>query len=308
VKLWVGITDSDWFDYLAYHKPDEVNFWQPGGERTFRVLQPGELFLFKLHSPNNYIVGGGRFVRSTLLPASLAWEAFERKNGVQSLEELISRVRKYRRAIDSPDPTICCNALAEPFFLSRSQWIPAPATWARSIVQGRSYKSDSPDGQALIRSLEESLAVLRDAPRSESVLEAADPRYGSEYLTRGRLGQGAFRLLVTDAYTRRCAVTGEKTLPVLQAAHIRPYASAGPHRVANGLLLRSDMHILFDRGYVTVTPELRVEVSPRLREEWDNGREYYGYHGKSLVVTPAPSTDRPAAEFLRWHNENRFRS
>jgi putative restriction endonuclease len=49
-----------------------VDFWQPSSGRTFRALQPGELFLFKLHSPNNFIVGGGYFVSSTALPASLA--------------------------------------------------------------------------------------------------------------------------------------------------------------------------------------------------------------------------------------------
>lgn len=91
---------------------------------------------------------------------------------------------------------------------------------------------------------------------------------------RSRLGQGAFRVMVTDAYQRRCAVTGEKTLPVLEAAHIRPYALSGPNRVSNGLLLRSDLHTLFDLGYITVTPELRLLVSRRLREEWHNGLEY----------------------------------
>ena len=43
--------------------------------------------------------------------------------------------------------------------------------------------------------------------------------------------------------------------------------------MSNGILLRSDLHKLFDVGYVTVTPELTLEVSPRLREEWHNGRE-----------------------------------
>lgn len=46
-------------------------------------------------------------------------------------------------------------------------------------------------------------------------------------LIRHRLGQGAFRVLVTDAYQRRCAISGEKTLPVLEAAHIRPYSQHG---------------------------------------------------------------------------------
>jgi predicted restriction endonuclease len=65
---------------------------------------------------------------------------------------------------------------------------------------------------------------------------------------------------VTDAYGRSCAVTREHSLPVLEAAHIRPCAQAGAHDVRNGLLLRSDLHRLFDIGYVTVTPDLRLEV------------------------------------------------
>jgi putative restriction endonuclease len=103
-------------------------------------------------------------------------------------------------------------------------------------------------------------------------------------------------------------VTGEKTLPVLEAAHIKPYAVQGPHRVANGLLLRSDLHKLFDLGYVTVTPELRLEVSARLREEWHNGREYYAHHGKPLTFLPVDSANLPGRDFLAWHNENRFKA
>ena len=78
MKLWIGVTDKNWFDHLARFRPDEVNFWQPSGSRTFRVLQPGEPFLFKLHAPNNFIVGGRYFIRYSALPASLAWKAFER--------------------------------------------------------------------------------------------------------------------------------------------------------------------------------------------------------------------------------------
>lgn len=131
--------------------------------------------------------------------------------------------------------------------------------------------------------------------------------YGSPYLVRPRLGQGAFRVLVIDAYQRRCAITGERTLPVLQAAHIKPHASSGPHEVRNGLLLRADLRILFDRGYVTVTPDLRVEVSRRIKEDYENGREYYALHGRPLMVLPPRPSDRPAREFLEWHNQNVFR-
>jgi HNH endonuclease len=75
------------------------------------------------------------------------------------------------------------------------------------------------------------------------------------------LGQGAFRVSVTDVYQRRCVITQERTLPALEAAHIRPYGDGGGHEASNGLLLRRDIYSLFDAGYVTVTPELRFEVS-----------------------------------------------
>lgn len=72
---------------------------------------------------------------------------------------------------------------------------------------------------------------------------------------------------------RRCAATGERTLPVLEAAHVRPYAEGGRHELSNGILLRSDLHTLFDSGYLTITPNYHIEVSRRIRDEFENGRE-----------------------------------
>jgi putative restriction endonuclease len=107
---------------------------------------------------------------------------------------------------------------------------------------------------------------------------------------------------VTDAYGRRCAVTREKTLPALQASHIKPYASSGPHRVDNGLLLRADVHQLFDAGYVTITPDYRIEVSRRIREEFENGTEYYALQGDKLWL-PESEQERPTEDFIAYHND-----
>ena len=117
--------------------------------------------------------------------------------------------------------------------------------------------------------------------------------------------QGAFRVLVTDIYRRRCAITNERTLPALEAAHIRPYAEGGSHEASNGLLLRRDVHSLFDAGYVTVTPELRFEVSRRIREEFDNGKHYYALHGQEIAKPDNPK-QLPDRAALAWHNEQRF--
>jgi putative restriction endonuclease len=110
-----------------------------------------------------------------------------------------------------------------------------------------------------------------------------------------------------DAYTRACAVTREHSLPALESSHIQPYAKNGPHDVRNGVLLRADLHRLFDQGYLTITPEYRVEVSPRLRLDYQNGRSYYPLHG-SMVSLPAAPDDTPGADFLRWHNEHVYRA
>ncbi len=117
-----------------------------------------------------------------------------------------------------------------------------------------------------------------------------------------------FRLLVEDAYQKRCAMTGEKTRPVLQAAHIKPFTESGPNRVDNGLLLRSDLHILFDRGHITITRDHHIEVSPRIKEEFKNGRDYNSLHSRRLVILPANSSDRPRTEFIEYHNQNVFLS
>ncbi len=93
---------------------------------------------------------------------------------------------------------------------------------------------------------------------------------------------------------------------MLDAAHIRPCAELGPHRLENGILLRKDLHALFDAGYVTVTPSLELRVSRRIREEFENGRDYYALQGAS-VRAPLPPAPPPSPEYLDWHGDTLFR-
>lgn len=309
MRIYVGVTDQNWFRYLAGLRPDEVNFWQPGGKTPFKVLARNEMFLCKLHSPINQIVGGGFFAGHSLLPVSIAWQTFGQMNGVHDLDELKRRLYRYRRtnAQLEPDPVIGCIVLISPFFFPEEQWIPVPEDWKPNIVQGKSYDTETTVGRQLFQQVQERLQELRmfetDLVARESEL---NNKYGKDTLVAPRLGQGAFRVVVTEAYSRRCAITGEKTLPVLDAAHIKPYSDDGPHEVANGLLLRQDIHTLFDRGYLTVDEEYRIEVSRRIKEDYGNGREYYALHGKSLAVLPGNPNDRPSTAYLQWHNESVF--
>lgn len=302
MKLFVGVTNNEWFRFLAELAPDEANFWRPRSQMDFKAIKTGDVFLFKLHSPLDFIAGGGVFQRHTFLPLPLAWQAFGVKNGVPDYETFEKRILDHRTP-DELGRQIGCTILVEPFFWPRAQWIPAPPDWSKNIVTGKSYPLDTIAGRSLWDQVEERLRLKPTPPSVLTNNEPAQNRYGKEIMIRPRLGQGAFRVEVTDVYQRRCAITGEKTLPALEAGHIRPYSKNGPHEARNGLLLRSDIHNLFDLGYLTVTPDYRVEVSRRIREEYQNGKHYYALHGSPLAVLPKNEEARPAREFLEWHNE-----
>ena len=69
----------------------------------------------------------------------------------------------------------------------------------------------------------------------------------------------------------------------------------------------SDMHKLFDSGYLTITKDRKVEISSRIKEEYQNGKEYYQYHGKELLYLPNKEIDRPNERFIEWHNEKIYK-
>jgi putative restriction endonuclease len=309
MKFWIGITDNSWYTYLSNLQPDEVNFWQPGAA-GFKVLQPGEPYLFKLHYPENFIVGGGLFVRYTQLPLSLMWEVFGQKNGTEDYQTLYDLIMKRRSGSPrhDPNPTIGCIILNNPFFFPEELWIEPALDFKKNIVRGKTYDTMESIGRATWQKVEHNLRMLNNElfTSGEVPIAAEGDRYGDFYLQRARLGQGAFRVLVTDAYQRRCSITGERTLPALDAAHIKPFYESGPNYTRNGLLIRSDIHKLFDKGYVTITPEYNIEVSRRIKEEYENGKEYYAYHGRKLITLPDNLKDRPAKEYLEWHNKNRY--
>lgn len=299
VRIVIAVTDSDWHAHLRARRGlAEANFWSPR-PRSFQALTPGEFFLFKLKAPIDKVVEGGVSAHAADMPSSLAWEVFWDGKGAASLLEMRRRIARYRLHVAGllGDFVIGCRILTNLFLWPEELWFPRPVSFSRNIVSFKSYGTEEPEGRWLWDAVAERLAAMP--------LDQAQPRFGTPKLVRPRLGQGAFRLLVTDRYGRRCAATEERTLPALDAAHIRPFAEGAAHAASNGLLLRRDIHSLFDAGYVTVTPELRFEVSPRIRIEFENGPHYYELQGKA-VRHPNDPVARPSAELLRWHNDTVF--
>ncbi len=310
MRGYIGNTDFEWYRFLgSQHSLDEVNFWQPSGGRGFKAIRPGEPFFFRLKAPHNAIAGFGYFARFSVLPAWLAWESFQISNGARDFDEMRARIERYRRRNKSAPPErpgdyqIGCIMVASPVFFPEALWIREPHDWAPNIVSGRGEDLTTGEG---LRIFTECLERTSGLGVQLGIAEVPTDRYGEPALVAPRLGQGIFRVSVLDAYDRACAVTGEHSLPVLEAAHIKPYSAGGTHDVRNGLLLRSDIHKLFDLGYVTVTPEYRFAISDALNDDFHNGRTYYAEAGRQLQVPHAEEL-QPDRELLAWHAEEVWR-
>ncbi|MBM4418402.1 MAG: HNH endonuclease [Chloroflexi bacterium] len=324
MRGYIAVTDPGWYEHLR-SRPivADVNFWKPSIRESPR-LQVGTPFFFKLKAPHRAICGFGFVAGFSALPDWLAWEVFGSANGVfdfVGLQDRLARIRADARIEADPLGQIGCTLIAEASFFPQLEWVPEPSDWRPTTQTGAGYDLTRGEGR---RIWEECLdrvrarqphaiaehgsatqgVTERDAGALERFLEPV-ARSGSSILVMPRLGQPIFRVRVLDAYGRACAVTAEHSLPVVEAAHIQPFASGGRHALANGIALRSDIHRLFDRGYVTIDHEYRFAVGSRLKADFLNGRSYYHLHGRPLNL-PAQATARPAPDLLAWHRDRVF--
>jgi putative restriction endonuclease len=112
-----------------------------------------------------------------------------------------------------------------------------------------------------------------------------------------RQGQPAFRNALLKAYQGRCAISGCAVTTVLEAAHIMPYKGEHTNHVSNGLLLRADLHTLFDCDMIAISEDYRVIVAHAL-----HGTEYVTLEGKALQL-PAIAAHRPNSDALKYRRE-----
>lgn len=306
---FVANTDVEWFRFLR-NSPyaNEVNFWRPKGGTSFKALQPGEPLIFKLKKAHGHrIVGFGLFLSFTPMTAHDAWDLFGPMNGAATRDAMMGRIARYAGGRPTPTHRVGAILLVSPVFFPDDMAVIPPDDWQQNIVVGKGYDLSEGIGARVWRDcLARARALeLDDDARVNLDLVLAQAPHGRPRLISPRLGQGTFRLAVTQAYGR-CAVTGEHSLPALDAAHIVPFAENGPHTIDNGLLLRADIHRLYDRHYVSVTPDFEFVVSDRLRDEFQNGRQYYA-HREQKIILPGDPQFAPNREYLAEHY-NRFRA
>lgn len=116
------------------------------------------------------------------------------------------------------------------------------------------------------------------------------------FARRVRRGQPKFRKKLLELYGARCAVSGWEPPEVLEAAHIRLHSESGINHTDNGILLRADLHVLFDEGLLRIDPDTcTVVVDPSLRDT-----SYWTLHGNAL--RDCMDETRPNREYLleRW--------
>ena len=125
--------------------------------------------------------------------------------GAGSLFEIRKRIEKYRRIRPSPteDYKIGCILLEQPFFFNEQDWIPIPHDFSLTIVQGKTYNLQQGHGLRLWEEVLLRLTSMRHTYGEAEEVAEPEARYGEPVIVLPRLGQGSFRVIVTDAYDRR---------------------------------------------------------------------------------------------------------
>ena len=246
------------------------------------------------------MIGGFGYLSSSVnISIKLAWESFGERNGVTSLQAMVDVISKYRKQQLSQHSLVGCRVIVDPIFFSEEDYIEVPSSWSNSIVSGKTYDAFDPDIENLLHQI--SLRTgQRKTPRLKtgSSTEFADegeeflgpnkPKFGDPSLVSRRLGQGAFRVKIIEIYGGKCAVTGTSVLETLDAAHISPYGADGNHDTTNGLLLRKDIHALFDAGLMWIDSDYTVQFHGSVFE-LNLGNTYKQYHKRKLNL---PRQDR----------------
>ncbi len=278
----IAVTNRDWFDYQCSHDfIDEINFWTPS-QNCPRRISPGDYFVFKLAGHGDYIGGYGTFVEYKYQSLDDAWNEFGRKNGADTKDEFV----KILTSFDSNDGVHCGSVVLKNvvFFDSFVNRLSAgifekPAQLF--AYSERLFPFSAPlttqNAFTLVKS-----TLTKKKTQSRTI----------------RDGQAAFHTAVSKAYQSKCCVTGEITPELLQAAHIQDYINKDSHHIQNGLLLRVDIHKLFDSGLLYIDQKYQVHISPIVKST-----VYKQYEGRTISL-PKDKFEWPSLDALLFKEQS----
>ena len=294
----VVITDFDWLANLKRdYCYDIVNLWTPTPWKLRRLNDKSLVYFLSKKMYGRKICGFGKFVAYHEFSIDDAWNKFGKANGVTSYEEFIKRVKKYTEAnsqegFKGNSHIIGCLLLTKVVLFDEDQMVePEAYGWSipLQVIKCKYVEEGSRNSIAFRNKHLDSFVLVKGVDRKQILNDA-----------KNRVGQLQFREVLLEAYSHACCICGEKTVEVLEAAHIQEYRSKKSNHVQNGLLLRRDFHRLFDLGLITVTEDYSVRVSKYLTSE------YYWTFNDRMISLPIEN-QRPSIEALRWHTNYIFR-
>ena len=284
-------TDIDWFNFLKDRLNfQQINFWTDTPWNP-RKLNKGDKFYFLLKAPIRKISGYASFSYYQNLSIKEAWQKFGRGNGVNSLYELGVKVTGDRKPDFSTE--IGCIILENPVFLDQSNYF-HPQKYNLSFPNEISKHKYYPNLDQINFASDYKQVGLSFS----SISDEDDYQFNQSSLTKG---QSEFRNNIFKYYDQCGVVTRETCVSVLDAVHIHPYINEHKHHLKNGILLRSDLHKLFDDGLITITPDYKVLISQQLKSKY-----YYQYQEERINL-PANERFYPDQKILEFHNQYIFR-
>lgn len=178
--------------------------------------------------------------------------------------------------------------------LDREVWSDFFSNWNELVFESESLKA---------KYEQTTIERLNDIDENEL------PKIGKTRATfiQSRVNQGFFRKTILAAYNNTCCITGLSETEFLIASHIRRWSEDEVNRLnpRNGLLLNALHDKAFECGYLTVTPDYKVKISSKLKDnskkEWSDF--FLKYDGKMIIL---PNRFLPDPEFLKYHYESRF--
>lgn len=292
----ISPTDINWFYYLRDNNFNaEVNFWTPT-PWNIKGLKIGDNFYFMLKSPIRLIGGYGEFVEYKNLTAEKAWNYYGFRNGRNSKELFISSIQKYidanskkfgKSKINTSTYEIGCIILKNCQF------------WDDAEFQQLEEKNIKFSNQIVkLKYFDDSLDFLKTSNEVDSFGIINGMREKIKILTNTRIGQAKFKSSILKAYDGKCCVTGDETPELLEASHIQPYISTHSNHTQNGILLRIDIHRLFDTGLLYIDEDYIVHVSLNLTNEF-----YHKFSGTKINL-PKNSNDYPSIVALKLKMNN----
>lgn len=150
-----------------------------------------------------------------------------------------------------------------------------------------------------------SVESLNDIPEGELPKEGKE----REQVIKARVNQSFFRSLILASYNSTCCITGINQVELLIASHIRPWGMDEKNRLnpRNGIAINALHDRAFESGFITITPDYTIKISPSvLKEKSSFSFDFFGkYNNQKMIL---PSRFLPDTDFLKYHNQERFRN